>query len=166
MPSSIVELLAAAATDIVGSAANLAPLSCATWCETRHDDDFDADSAIKYLRVEGRDVDESLIHAYQEVHRHHTSVSVSEITTFAPWIDCLNRAFVEYASFRPLRVEPRYIEIITFTTPAISDDGTLAFLELWTENGSHAQMGVWWWLQMRRTDGPWTLHWKHMHAIS
>jgi hypothetical protein len=83
-----------------------------------------------------------------------------------PWIDCLDHAFVDYSSFNLLRVQPKYRGILTFTTPAFSDGGKLAFLEVWTEDGRFEQMGWWIWLQMRKTDAGWSLDWKRWHTMS
>ena len=166
MNRPVVEMLTAAAVDNVGGTPDPRPLSYATWNETRHDDEFEPDSAIRYLRSEGHDVDESLLHAYFNVHRQHEPSPLSDIAAVAPWIECLDDAFVDYQSFKPLRKNTRYSEILTFSTPAWSDDGTLAFFELWTENGRYAQMGFWWWVQMRLTDSGWMLDWKNMHSLS
>jgi hypothetical protein len=160
------DLLVAAAECVVPNPEALKPRSFATWVSTRQDDDFDADSSIPYLRREGTDVDESLLRRYGRLHRMPNSVDLRGITSIAPWIECLDVPFVEYASFAKIRENPRFVEILTFTTPAVTESGDAAFLEVWTEDGRYPQMGLWWWIQMGRTDGRWTPVWKHMHAIS
>ncbi|WP_417740622.1 hypothetical protein [Rosistilla oblonga] len=162
----IVEVLSVAAAKVVGGTRQPPPLSCATWNKTRHDDEFEPSSAIRYLRSEHIDVDESLLHAYFDTHRQHESASLVGITDVAPWMDCLDNSFHDRQSFTPLREKSRYSQIFTFSTPAWSDDGTLAFFEVWTESGRLAQMGVWWWVQMRLRDSSWVLDWKNMHSIS
>jgi hypothetical protein len=152
---------------LIDEASRQTPKSYATWNETTQDEEFEhPESTSKYLRGEGFEVDEELLFAYRDVHRHHTPVALAEIAKRAPWLACLDVAFVNYQSFRPLRVHPEYRGIITFTTPAVARNGKLAFLELWTEDGRYAQMGFWWWLQMRMTDDKWSVEWKHMHALS
>jgi len=166
MHSAVLDLLVAAAEHVIPSEAQRKPKSYATWRETRQDDEFDVESSIQYLRNEGDHVDERLLHRYAQIHLNHTAFDLREITTIAPWIDRIADPFVDYASFRKLREAPRYIEVITFTTPAISENGEVGFLELWTEDGRYAQMGFWWWVQMRRKDGRWALDWMNMHSIS
>jgi hypothetical protein len=95
-------------------------------------------------------VDESLLRSYARIHKSHTAIDLRGVAEMAPWIECLDDPFVEYASFRKLRENPHYIGILTFTTPAISDNGDVAFLEVWTEDGRFAQMGTWWWVDMAK----------------
>lgn len=166
MNQNALEMLAAAANDVIGNHENATPKTFATWKETRHDDDFELHSTIAYLRSEGHEVDESLLSAYAELHLNHSPLLLAGMPDITPWLICLDRVFDDYDSFAPLRVEPRFIEIFTFTTPAFSNDRKLAFLEVWTEDGRYAQMGFWWWLQMRSTGGVWSVDWKNMHAIS
>ncbi len=166
MATAVLDLLVAAAEHVIPTETAREPNSYATWRATRHDDEFDAESSIRYLRREGNNVDDALLHRYTQIHADHTAIDLRELPTIAPWIDRLDDAFIEYASFRKLRETPRYIEILTFTTPAISENGELGFLELWTEDGRYAQMGCWWWVQMRLKDGRWTLDWMNMHSIS
>jgi hypothetical protein len=164
--TAILDLLAAAAEHVIPTQSVRKPNSYATWRATRHDDEFDAESSIRYLRSEGIDVDDRLLRRYAQVHADHNGITLQELPKIAPWIDRLDEPFIEYASFRKLRETPRYIEIITFTTPAISEDGESGFLELWTEDGRYAQMGSWWWVQMRLKDDNWTVDWMNLHAIS
>ncbi len=166
MTSAVLDLLVAAAEHVIPSETARETKSYATWRATRHDDDFEVESSIRYLRTEGDGFDELLLRRYAQLHANHTAIDLGELPTVAPWIDRLDDPFVEYASFRKLRESPRYVEIITFTTPAISENGKVGFLELWTEDGRYAQMGFWWWVQLRLKDDRWTLDWMNMHAIS
>lgn len=166
MSTAILNALAAAAEYVVPNQTARKPNSYATWIATRHDDEFDAESSIRYLRSEGIDVDDQFLRRYAQVHADHHAITLQELPKIAPWIDRLGDPFIEYASFRKLRETPRYIEIITFTTPAFSEDGELGFLELWIEDGRYAQMGSWWWIQMRLQNCRWIVDWMNLHAIS
>lgn len=137
-----------------------------TWKTTRWDDDFDFPTTLRYLRAEGDDPDEMLLQRYAALHKQHKPIDLSGIHELASWIDALEDDFVNYSSFRRVRAAFTYSKIVTFTTPAISESEDLAFLELWTEDGRYAQMGYWWWLQMRLTNGSWRVDWKNMHAMS
>ncbi|MBL8872485.1 MAG: hypothetical protein JNK90_22100 [Planctomycetaceae bacterium] len=139
---------------------------CCTWRTTRWDDDFDLSSTLRYLRAEGDDPDELLLQRYAALHEQHITIDLAGIGKQASWIELLEDEFVDYASFRHIRETNAYSTIVTFTTPAISDSKDLAFLELWTEDGRYAQMGCWWWLQMRLTSRGWNVDWKNMHAMS
>ena len=166
MNRSVVEMLATAAREVVVGHAKASPLFYATWSETTRDPDFEPKSTIRLLRSEGCDVDDSLIHRYAELHQEHSTISLIGIDEFAPWLIGLDRTFVDYDSFRSLRAEFRFVEVLTFTTPAVSDDGRCAFLEIWTEDGRHSHRGCWYWLQLRRADFGWKLDWKNLHALS
>jgi len=157
-------VIAASALSVIPETSEFRPASYATWASTRDEDDFDATGVIDYLKREGRDVVESLIHKYGE--SNPTPVALQEIESIAPWIECLPVSFVEYQSFRQLRENPKYIEILTFTTPVLADTNDLAFLEVWEEDGRYSNMGTWWWMQMRLVDGSWKPDWQQIHAIS
>ncbi|MEZ6096004.1 MAG: hypothetical protein R3C03_17570 [Pirellulaceae bacterium] len=121
--------------------------------QRRDEDDFNASSVIKYLKREGHDVEETLVQKYGE--SSPEPIPLREIESIAPWIECLPESFVEYQSFRQLRENPKYIEILTFTTPVLTDTRDVAFLEVWEEDGRYSNMGTWWWMQMRLADGSW-----------
>jgi hypothetical protein len=166
MGRAIQSLLAAAAEHVVPSDRARKPLSYATWNATRQDDEFDLESTCRYLTAKGINVDEALLRRYARIHESHVAIDLCGLTAIAPWIECLDEPFVEYSSFRKLRETPRYVEILTFTTPAISEEGDSGFLEVWTEDGRYAQMGSWWWIQLQLKYGRWTLDWMNIHAMS
>lgn len=167
MSKDTIEMLVAAVVDYIGDSSSARDLSYATWRETRHKDDFNPKLTNRYLRSEGCEVNEQLLHTYSEIHHHyHSPVLLTNITKQAPWIDCVDQAFVNYDSFESLRTNPKYVEIFTFTTPAFTNDRRIAFFELWAEDGRYSQMGSWWWVQMRLSDSGWKVDWKSMFAIS
>ena len=166
MDAGILHLLIAAATTTISDIQILKPRSYATWKETRRDLEFDSDGTLQFLRKNGHDVKDSLIHKYRDIHKKHKPISLSGISKLAPWLHSLDESFKSYSSMRALRRVTKYTEIMTFTTPAVSSDGTVAFLELWTEDGQYAQMGSWYWLQMRLKNHAWFLDWRPMHSIS
>lgn len=121
---------------------------------------------MKFLRSECHDVNDVLLCQYSDIQHRHSPLGLSTISRQAPWIECLNSVFVNYNSFRKLRISPRHDAIITFTTPAISHDGKSAFVEVWTEDGRHPEMGRWWYLQMKLIERQWSLDWMSLHRIS
>lgn len=140
MGKTALEMLAAAAESVVWEKPEtLRPASYATWDFTCPEDEFDLATAIPYLRREGYDVDEELLCSYSQQNRK--PIGTRGISLVAPWIECVGLAFVDYASFRQLGETPRYVGILTFTTPVISERGDSAFLEVCTEDGRYAQVG-------------------------
>ena len=158
------DILISAAESVLPDPATLQPSSYATWASTRREDEFDAASVIRYLRREGHEPHEALLTQYGKLSRN--VIGLREINTFAPWLECVGTRFVNYASFQQLRETPRFVEILTFTTPAVSPARDLAFLEVWTEDGRYPEMGMWWWIHLRYTKEGWRPDWRHIHAIS
>jgi hypothetical protein len=149
----VLDIFVAAAESIVPAPTTSKPDAYATWMSTREDEFFNAESSARFLRRAGTTVDDSLLQQYAQVNRRSDPVDLRGITLVAPWIACLNVPFIDYSSFRKFREPPRYEGILTFTTPAISAPGDVAFFELWTEDGTYAQMGSWQWVQMRCKHG-------------
>ncbi|MFM7517889.1 MAG: hypothetical protein ACKO3V_13180 [Pirellula sp.] len=137
-----------------------------TWKTTRWDDEFDLPTTLRYLRAESDNPDELLLQQYADLHKQHEPIELAGIHTLAPWIDSLEHDFIDYSSFRLTRENMTYSTIATFTTPAVSESNDQAFLEVWTEDGRYAQMGFWWWLQLRFTRTGWIVEWENMHSIS
>ncbi len=164
MRNHAINVIAASALSVIPDTFGFKTASYATWATTREEDDFDAARIIDYLKREGRAVEESLLQKYGE--SSPTQIPLLELSAMAPWIECLPASFVDYKSFQPLRKIPKYIEILTFTTPVFADSQDLAFLEVWEEDGRYSNMGTWWWMQMHRVDGAWKPDWQHVHAIS
>jgi hypothetical protein len=149
---------------VLPSNSELKPASHATWLATRTDDNFDAARVIGNLKRARHFVDESLLQQYGQ--SGQPPINLKEVSLLAPWLESLSFPFVDYESFAKIRDKPRYVSILTFTTPAIACTGDVAFLEVWTEDGRHANMGAWWWIQMRLDEGIWKSDWKHIRAIS
>ena len=136
----------------------------ATWSESVPDDDFDVESAAKYLESEGKPVERALLDAYSDPKSN--PIALRRIGKVGPWIKPLSKMPGDCGGFEDLRKTGDYAGIITFTTPAISEDGFSAFLEVWTESGSHLNMGMWYWVLLRRSENEWIPSWKCMHAMS
>lgn len=160
------DMLSVATPAVLGNLEYASPRTYATWQETRRDDLFEPHATISLLRAKRFAVHDELLIAYAAIQKQHTPLSLAKINKLLRWLTAVNTAFVGYQSFVPLRAEARYIAIFTFTTPAFSQDGNLAFLEVWTEDGRYTRMGAWWWLQMRLTSTGWSVDWKYMHAMS
>jgi hypothetical protein len=160
----MLDVIVAAALSVLPDRSELKPRSYATWHSTRTDDYFDAARALEYLKRERYAADESLLHRYGQPNQ--PPINLDNIASIAPWIESLGIPFVEYTSFAKIRKVPRYIGILTFTMPVISEAGEAAFVEVWTEDGRYSQMGMWWWIQLRFEEGTWTSDWRHVHAIS
>jgi hypothetical protein len=161
---SELQLLASAAEAVLPADPRNSDKRFATWSESIPDDDFDVESTANYLESEGKPLERALLEIYSEP--KPDPIALRRIAKVAPWIKPLSKMPGDRGGAEALRQTGDYAGIITFSTPAISEDGLSAFLEVWTESGSHSHMGMWHWVLLRRSENGWIPSWKCMHAMS
>ncbi|MEM7385856.1 MAG: hypothetical protein AAF514_13010 [Verrucomicrobiota bacterium] len=156
--------LVSAAEAVLSADPTLCEEQFATWLRSVPDDVFDVETTAWFLREKGRPIDRALLEGYAE--SQLKAIPLRRIWKVASWIKPLNETFRDDRSLEKLREREEFAGILTFTTPAFSADGRRAFLEVWTENGAHAQMGQWFWVLLNKEESGWTPVWICRYRLS
>jgi hypothetical protein len=160
------EIVLAAAARSPDEASSRDSKKSATWpttfqTEEFHVGRFDVDSTKSFLQSKGHEIDLELLQSYAMPNR--PVISLRRIGKFADWLKPLPD---QSLSIRQVRETQEFGQLLKFTTPSISADGTKAFLELWQEDGTYPQMGSGYYVLVENSGTYWRTKWAHMCWLS
>ncbi len=160
------EIVLAAASRSPEQTSDRGPKKTATWPSTFQTEEFhvgrfSAESVRGYLLSAGHEIDLDLIQSYAVPDR--PVISLRRIGKFADWLKPLSD---QSLSIRHVQETQEFAQLLRFTTPAVSPDGTKAFLELWQEDGTYPQMGSGYYVLVENTGIYWRRKWAHMCWLS
>jgi hypothetical protein len=161
-----IEIVVAAAARSPSETSDRDSKKSATWPTTFppeefHTGRFSVESVRNSLQSQGNEIDFELLQSYAVPNR--PVISLRRIGKFADWIKPLSDPS---QSFREVRETQEFAQLLRFTTPAISADGTKAFLEIHQEDGAYSQMGSGYFVLVENTGTYWRTKWVCMHWFS
>jgi len=149
------EIVLAAAARSPSDASERDSKKSATWpttfpTEEFHVGRFDVESTRSFLQSEGHEIDLKLLQSYAVPNR--PVISLRRIGKFADWLKPIADSNL---SMRQVQETQEFAQLLKFTTPSISADGTKAFLQLWQEDGTYPQMGSGYYVLVKNTGTYW-----------